>query len=424
MIIVITVCVLLLLAYLFDITSSKTKIPTVIVLLTMGWGVRQIVDNVGFEIPELNNILPVLGTVGLILIVLEGSMELEIDKRKIGFIGKSALVALIPILLITFGLGFILILFENISFKNALSNAVPFAIISSAIAIPSAKNLISRQREFITYESSFSDILGVIVFNFLVYNEVIDAAAFGHFFQDISVLILITIFATIGLTLLLSYVEQRVKFIPIIVIVVLLYAVTKLFHIPGLLLIMIFGLFLANLKSLSQLKFAHYFRPESLMKEKHKFEELTNEIAFLVRTMFFLLFGFLIETSKLFDFQSFIWAALIFGLILSTRYIILQLFKEKLDPLWYIAPRGLITILLYLSLPDENKSIFLNNTVVLQVILMGAFFMMFGLMKHKKEETGDSMNDVDHSKISEETENLKKIEEDPEGKLNSESFKE
>lgn len=363
----------------------------------MGWGVKQLVVNLGIEIPDLNNILPVLGTVGLILIVLEGSMELEIDKRKLGFIGKAALISIIPILIITFGLGFLIKLFEDISVKNALSNAVPFAIISSAIAIPSAKNLVHRQKEFITYESSFSDIIGVIIFNFLVYNEVINSAAFGHFFTDILILLLLTIVATIGLTLLLSYVEHRVKFIPIIIIVVLLYAVTKLFHIPGLLLIMIFGLFLANLKSLSKLKVARFFKPESLMKEKHRFEELTGEIAFLVRTMFFLLFGFLIETSKLFDVQSLMWAIMIFGLILSSRYFILKIFKEKIDPLWYIAPRGLITILLFLSLPSDNQSIFLNNTVVLQVILLGAFFMMYGLMTHKKDLEENPVLDLGNS---------------------------
>lgn len=382
--IVITVCVLLLLAYLFDITSSKTKIPTVIVLLTMGWGVKQLVNNLGIEIPDLSNILPVLGTIGLILIVLEGSMELEINRKKLGFIGKAALIALLPILLITFGVGYLLLAFEDISLKNALSNAVPFAIISSAIAIPSAKNLIASQKEFITYESSFSDIIGVIIFNFLVYNEVINAAAFGHFFTDILILLVLTIIATIGLTMLLSFVQHRVKFIPIIIIVVLLYAVTKVFHIPGLLLIMIFGLFLANLKALSQLKVAKYFNADALIKEKHRFEELTGEIAFLVRTMFFLLFGFLIDTSALVDVQSLIWSGLIFAFILITRYVILKIFKEKTDPLLYIAPRGLITILLFLSLPQENQSIFLNNTVVLQVILLGAFFMMYGLMTHKK----------------------------------------
>ena len=69
--IVIAVCVLLLLAYVFDITASKTKIPSVILLLLLGYASAQGSKLLGIEIPDLSVILPVLGTIGLILIVLE-----------------------------------------------------------------------------------------------------------------------------------------------------------------------------------------------------------------------------------------------------------------------------------------------------------------------------------------------------------------
>lgn len=69
--IIITICTLLLLAYVFDITSAKTKIPSVILLLISGWLVRQVTDYLQLPVPDLNGILPILGTIGLILIVLE-----------------------------------------------------------------------------------------------------------------------------------------------------------------------------------------------------------------------------------------------------------------------------------------------------------------------------------------------------------------
>ena len=75
--IIITFCVLLLIAYVFDLTSSKTKIPSVILLLLLGWSVRQLTVLLDIHLPDFSPILPVLGTVGLILIVLEGSLELE-----------------------------------------------------------------------------------------------------------------------------------------------------------------------------------------------------------------------------------------------------------------------------------------------------------------------------------------------------------
>ena len=65
--------------------------------------------------------------------------------------------------------------------KLALASAIPIGIISSAIAIPSAKNLLNNEKEFITYESSLSDIFGVIFFNFITLNDNIGSKTFGNF---------------------------------------------------------------------------------------------------------------------------------------------------------------------------------------------------------------------------------------------------
>ncbi|MBP9548213.1 MAG: hypothetical protein KBE86_03585, partial [Chitinophagales bacterium] len=68
--ILITLCCLLLLAYVFDLTASKTRIPAVILLLLLGWVVRQFTDFIGVMLPDMQDVLSILGTVGLILIVL------------------------------------------------------------------------------------------------------------------------------------------------------------------------------------------------------------------------------------------------------------------------------------------------------------------------------------------------------------------
>ncbi|MBK6836558.1 MAG: hypothetical protein IPG89_20805 [Bacteroidetes bacterium] len=69
--IIIGFCLLLLIAYVFDISAKKTKIPSVILLLVLGWLVKQIALTTEIQIPNFDFALPILGTVGLILIVLE-----------------------------------------------------------------------------------------------------------------------------------------------------------------------------------------------------------------------------------------------------------------------------------------------------------------------------------------------------------------
>jgi hypothetical protein len=50
-----------------------------------------------------------------------------------------------------------------------------------------------------------------------------------------------------------------------------------------------------------------------------------------------------------------------------------------------VAPRGLITILLFLSIAPEHKILLINKSVIIQVILLTAFVMMLGLITAKKE---------------------------------------
>src|SRR5687768_7105213 len=94
--ILIILCTLLLAAYVFDLTASKTRVPSVILLLWLGWVVRQSTELLELKVPNLSLMLPILGTIGLILIVLEGALELEVDKSKINLIKKTIVVSLVP----------------------------------------------------------------------------------------------------------------------------------------------------------------------------------------------------------------------------------------------------------------------------------------------------------------------------------------
>ncbi|MDD4500876.1 MAG: hypothetical protein PHP15_10850, partial [Bacteroidales bacterium] len=360
---IITLSVLLLFAYIFDISAAKTKIPSVVLLLLLGWGVRQGTILLDLQIPDLMPLLPVLGTMGLILIVLDGAMELEVDRSKLPLVGKSFFMALLPIIIISGLLGWIIYQIDGIvSFKDALVNAIPFAVISSAIAIPSSRNLDAANREFVTYESSFSDILGVIFFNFIVFNQVIDVGSVLHSFWGFLIMLLVTVAATAGLIFLLSKIKHHVKFVPIILMIILIYAVTEIWHLPALLFIILFGLILGNINVLRRQRFIRRLQPDALCDEVQRFHELITEFTFLVRASFFLLFGFLLETSELLNSQTIMWAFLIAAGIFLLRYLLLKIFKLPAQWLWFIAPRGLITILLFLSIPMAQSSALVNKS--------------------------------------------------------------
>jgi len=118
--IIITLCVLLLIAYGFDLTSSRTRIPSVILLLAVGWLVRQASVFFGINIPDLTLILPIFGTVGLILILLESTIELELTRKKRPMIIKSFFMALLPYVCLTLILAWLFQYFGGASFKAGI----------------------------------------------------------------------------------------------------------------------------------------------------------------------------------------------------------------------------------------------------------------------------------------------------------------
>lgn len=388
MTIIISLCILLLVAYLFDLTSSRTKIPSVILLLLLGWFVREATLLFNINIPDLSPSLPILGTIGLILIVLEGSLELELNKSKIGLIKKSSLGSFLTLVSLAFILAYLLYYYGGYSFKDSLMNVIPFCVISSAIAIPSVRNRTSSEKEFITYESSLSDIFGVIFFNFVAFNSSFGMGTIGYFCLEILLIIVISFVATVLLSFLLNKIDHHIKFVPIVLLVILIYEISKIFHLPALLFIMVFGLSINNLDELKHLKWTQTLRLDLLNKEVSKFKELIVEATFLVRSLFFILFGYLIKTNEILNTDTLIWSAGIVLLIFTLRLIQLKMSKIPVFPLLFVAPRGLITILLFLSIPLQHQIPFVNNSLIIQVILMTAIIMMLGLMvTAKKRET-------------------------------------
>lgn len=379
----------MLIAYLFDQSASKTKIPSVVLLLILGWGVRQVTEFLNITIPDLSSFLPILGTIGLILIVLEGSLELEMNESKTVLIKKSFLGAFLQLIVLSVGLSLVFYFFsDQYSYKDSLLNAIPFGIISSAIAIPTVKYFSQTEKEFVIYESSLSDILGVVFFNFIAHHESFGFVSFMHFGFQLLIITIVSFAATIGLAFLLNKIESTIKFVPIILLIILIYTVSEIYHLPALIFILVFGLFIGNLEELKMFKWIERFQPDTLHLEVRKFKELTIEGAFLIRSLFFLLFGYLIKTKEILNPETFKWSGGIVLAFFLIRAIHLKVSRLSFIPLLFVAPRGLVTILLFLNILPEQKLPMVNNSLIIQVILLSALMMMLGLVTVRTKSVG------------------------------------
>ena len=214
-------------------------------------------------------------------------------------------------------------------------------------------------------------------------------------------MLIISFVATVFLAFLLSKIDHNVKFVPIVLLIILIYAISEIYHLPALIFIMLFGLFMGNFDELERFKIIQKLKPRALDKEVHKFKELIVEASFLVRSLFFLLFGFLMKTEDVLNPHTFELAVGIIILIYIIRAIQLKIFKVKLMPLLYIAPRGLITILLFLSIPAASKIQLVNKALVIQVIVLSALIMMIGLIFNKKDDNNKNKPNDENGIIEE-----------------------
>tara|TARA_Y100000590_G_scaffold423283_1_gene529025 strand:- start:9814 stop:11100 length:1287 start_codon:yes stop_codon:yes gene_type:complete len=393
---------LIIFSYLFDSYARKTKFPAVILLMLTGIIIRVISNLYGFnDFSFLDNLVPVIGTIGLILIVLEGALELEISIEKLPVILKGFFAAFIILVVNIFALTFVFNEILGMNYTNSVIYSIPLSIISSAVAIPSASSLLNHQKEFVIYESTFSDILGIMIFNYAIKqykndNPLISSESIISLIIQVIGVIVISLIITYLLFRLIQKIEQKVKFFLILALLILVYAFGKLFHLPALVTIFIFGIFLSNVKVLLPKFLRENLNLEQNRKELSDFHILTAESTFIVRTFFFLFFGFSVNLENFLSFYPFIYGLLIFLTMFIIRYLYLGLttFKLNPSPLVFMGPRGLISILLFLQIKELDfvniADSIIDEKVLLIVILSSMLAMLFG--KIKKDNKKNDLN--------------------------------
>jgi len=388
----------IIISFLFNIISKKTNIPSVLMLIILGVCINEFGgEQVNTDVFANLSVLEMVGNVGLIMIVLEAALDLNLKREKIGLILKSFFVALIALIASSFAIAYIIMysIQDLPDLYKALIYAVPLSIMSSAIIIPSVGGLTGDKKEFMVYESTFSDILGIMFFYFLIGAEV------GASASEIAIDVLKNIGVTVVVSILLSYalvyvfqkLKSQVKLFLIIAVLLLMYALGKKLHLSSLLIILFFGLVLNNTTLFFRGKLSKYVNKETVKPIMHNFHILTLESAFVIRTFFFVIFGMFITLKSLIDWKVAVISLAIIGALYAVRFLTLKSIVQKdITPQLYIAPRGLITILLFFvieSHPEFNIPKF-NEGILLFVIIISSIIMTWALIKYN----GGNVKDV------------------------------
>ena len=386
---VIAICIILIFSYNFNIISRYTNIPSVLLLIGLGILIRQGLMALHIEVWEnLNHLLEMVGIVGLIMIVLEAALELELTRRKISLILKSFFVAFFSLFLTSFLTAYIIYRFIVGDLYISMLYAVPLSIMSSAIIIPSVTGLMKSKKEFLVYESAFSDILGIMFFYFLLLHG--DTTTIASIALNVSVNIISTVLLAVVVSYFLVWLLQRisaqVKMVLLISVLVMLYAMAEMLHLSSLIIILIFGLVLNNYSHFFRWKLRSWISVEKLKPLLEDFHLVTMEAAFTVRTFFFVIFGMSLELTDLLDLNGALISVGIVASIFMVRFICLKLFGMKhIVTELFVAPRGLITILLFFGIPAAYQYAGFNPGILLYTIIITSIIMTVVLVVKGKE---------------------------------------
>jgi NhaP-type Na+/H+ or K+/H+ antiporter len=390
---VLALSAVVLLSYLFNLISRKTRIPSVLWLLGTGIAINYFDKTNFLSVNFASKLVEVFGIVGLIMIILEAALDLHVDKGKGMLILRAFLSALVILFLSTFSIAYLLNYWLDEPLKVCLIYAATLSIVSSAIVIPSIDFLSEAKKEFIVYEASFSDILGILFFNYLIGGDAGDPSSAILYIGQMGLAVIVSIGVAIVLVYLLGKVKIEAKFFLTFAVLIALYVGGKILHLPSLLIILFFGLIINNKQILRPKKLVKLISPDEgtfgeLQKE---LKSITAETSFLVRTFFFLLFGYSIDLNKLTEPDVLFIGSIIVVILLAIRLMYLKYLNPKESPLpeLFLMPRGLITILLFYNIPDQYRLQDFNNGILFFVILVTSFLMMFGLFSVGKEVTDD-----------------------------------
>jgi Kef-type K+ transport system membrane component KefB len=375
-------------SYLFSIISNYIKVPSVLLLLIAGIILREIATSKGWQFPVTRSTTEFFGVIGLIMIVLEAGLDLKLGREKIKVISSSFFAAFFILVfsIIAVTAAFYYWLHEPL--RSCIVYAIPLSIMSSSIVIPSLHHLSKSKKEFLVYEASFSDIIGIILFNYFTAGEIFSVKAVGTFFLNITIAIILSVIFSVLLFLVLTKTKLNIKFFLVFALLIILYEAGKLMHLASLLIILFFGLFMRNWELIKIPRFQAFFSKERVEEVTHFLHGITAKTSFLIRTFFFLLFGYSINLSAVTSTNITTIGTIIVVILLITRFLYLRFFlKESIYPELFFIPRGLITILLFYKIPAVYHPEKLQGGILFFVVIVSSLIMMLGMIFYKKKET-------------------------------------
>ncbi len=281
----------------------KTRVPDIPLLLGIGVVLGPVLDLVSSE--ALLPLAPYVGTIALLMIMLEGGMNLDVDRvvRQLKWI---FLLTSLAFLLATAGIAAVLHFYTGMSIPLSLILGAALGCTSGAVVIPLVQDMrmSGNTRTLLTLEAALGDTLAVVLVLFLIRYIKAPIADTG-----LQVSLLVSAFLWAGLLggvggVLWVRFLARVGRMPLsymltMAAILLLYAACEMIHASGVFAVLVFGMAMTNAESImKKMPTKNQYDWDATDFALHDtIGWFHDEVTFIARVFFFVYLGMLLDMS-------------------------------------------------------------------------------------------------------------------------------
>ncbi|MGA2745078.1 MAG: cation:proton antiporter [Candidatus Sulfotelmatobacter sp.] len=381
---------LLMLAFLANRVFRVTRVPDVLVLMALGLVVGPVLGLVNPA--HLSSTTNVLGTLAIILVLFEGGLEMDLRRTLRHFAGSLVL----SVLAYGFSIALVgLIVHKGLGMPltTALAVGAVLGCTSSTVVLPVLQQLGAREpvRVTLMLEASWGDVLAVLTVGLLLGVGSQGGAVARHLLQAVLTQVgVAVVFATatgiLWSRLLPVLSDARFWQVMTFSIVLVLYAGTEALGASGLIAVLAFGLTLANFPGMDpRLRLAE--EEAVSLQSQESLLSFHSELAFLVRSFFFVLIGAIADLGS-FRGHSILIAGTLGGLFLArllaiqvSRWAFKDVSSKERELMLWIMPRGLITVVLALQVAAARSEVNFLSALAFAVILVTNVMVVIGSLR-------------------------------------------
>lgn len=386
---------LLVLAFAANKLFHRTRVPDVVVLMGTGLLLGPVLGRV--DAAWFEGITPVFGTLALILILFESGLELNIRECLHHFPGGLLLGALAYAMTAALVMLVVWRALE-VSLTSALLVGAVMGCSSVAIVLPVLQQMEAREPVKVTLmiEGSLGEVLAVLTVGFFLNLTQPESPLVGEFvgrlISEIGLSLILGLGAGVLWSRLLRVLStERFWHVLTFAVVLLLYAAAEVMGAAGLIAVLGFGLTLANLPGIDRKMVETTFGLEAPVEEHHeKIHTFHSELAFLVRTFFFVLIGIVVQWKGLAPYLLLtlgLLAAIFLGrwlAVRASRWTWQAIERHERELVLWILPRGLITIVLALQVVQARAELAFLPAVAFAIILVTNLVVVFGGLRVRR----------------------------------------